>query len=185
MATRDIRNLLSRLGSWLSHNRSSYYAAFAPGVSDTELDAAETRLGFPLPHELRQLYKWHDGTPGYVGLVGGWDIASLSQLLEEWETLTELLDSGDFDRVNWWSSRWLPFWIFNGDSYCVDTEGTFTGQPGQIIRFWHDSAVRTVCCTSLTAFLEVLVTSLEEGNRQEWPLDLEEPGYPKRFEAGI
>jgi cell wall assembly regulator SMI1 len=149
-----------------------------------------------LPSAFHELYQWHDGQSFdcYEAFQDNRVFMALDDARESHEILTELLDAGEFQRANWWSRHWVPF-LYNGagDYVCVDLAGTFTGQVGQIIEFWHDDAGRNVIAPSLEAWLADYAALLE---RTEWEyyaetgeepfLDWESsmPGYPLRFTAG-
>jgi cell wall assembly regulator SMI1 len=119
---------------------------------------------------------------------------SLDQILDAHAILTGLLEAGQFDRANWWSPRWIPF-LANGagDHLCLDLEGTFTGNVGQLIRFWHDDAERWIEAGDLESWLGWYLTSLRDAAQER--LDPDElvdvdfgspslPGYPVRASAG-
>ena len=53
--------LLERLESLLRDRAPATAAKLRPGLSDREIAAIESRVGFRLTDHLRSLYKWHDG----------------------------------------------------------------------------------------------------------------------------
>jgi len=55
-------------------------ASLYPGVSDTEIDAVEHRLGMPFPTELRNLYSETNGV--YLEDAYMWVVWSLDELLK-------------------------------------------------------------------------------------------------------
>ncbi|MBC8085392.1 MAG: hypothetical protein H7Z21_19510, partial [Hymenobacter sp.] len=76
---------------------------------------------------------------------------------------------------------------------CLDLEGTFTQQPGQIIEHWHDWEPRNVIFPNLTAWLAAVVqayeTCLTETNEltdaRVSDLELRLPAsFPLEFRAG-
>jgi cell wall assembly regulator SMI1 len=191
-----MREGIVRLETWLQAHRPDYLAALAAGATDEEFAAFERTVGRQLPSELAALYRWHNGQADscYAALHDNWMFSSLASIAEAWEMTTELLEGGDFERANWWQPGWIPF-LDNGggDHLCVDLDGTFTGQAGQVLEFWHDDADRVVVYPNVATYFEVVVRSLEEtawgADEEYWEIDPKiaatlAPGYPKRFKAG-
>ncbi len=75
---------------------------------------------------------------------------------------------------------------------CLDLEGSFTGNPGQLVRFWHDDAQRPIEAPDLEAWLRWYLASVREAADERddpsQPVDVEFgapsiPGYPIRTSA--
>jgi cell wall assembly regulator SMI1 len=187
--------LLSRLDALLRQHRPAYLGALNPPVSVAALAAFEAEFEVRLPPELRQWLGWHDGQPAQLfdSLVGAYCFSSLADMAAAMRINRELLADGDFV-PNWWRPTWLPFLTNGGgDHLCLDPEGTFTGQPGQLIEHWHDGEARTVLFPTLTAWLAALVTTYETatspfaGLTDDEIFDLEPApptGFPVEFSAG-
>jgi cell wall assembly regulator SMI1 len=193
MPTFDV--LLARLDALLWQHRPAYHAALNPPASVAALAAFEAEFAVPLPLELRQWLGWHDGQSArlFDSLVGFYCLPSLADVAETMRINRELLAAGDFV-PNWWRPGWRPF-LTNGrgDHLCLDPEGTFTGQPGQLIEHWHDGESRTVLFPTLTAWLAAVVTAYETAASPATKLtedeifDLEPmppAGFPLEFAAG-
>lgn len=58
---RGLPEVLTRLDAWIAASAPEHHAGLRPGLDDAALDAAQARLGLPLPAALRTLYRWHDG----------------------------------------------------------------------------------------------------------------------------
>jgi cell wall assembly regulator SMI1 len=187
-------DLLSRLDDLLQQHRPDYYAALNPPATAAEIAAFEAEVGLQLPPELRAWYGWHNGQHGgcFDTLEANHECASLRDMADTMRINRELLEAGDFV-ANWWRPGWLPFLTNgNGDQVCLDLEGTFTGQPGQLIEHWHDWEQRDILFPNLTAWLAAVVqayeTALTETTaltaEQVFDLELEAPaGFPKEFQA--
>ncbi|MCR5890039.1 SMI1/KNR4 family protein [Hymenobacter sp. J193] len=193
------QQLLSRLDTLLQQHRPEYYATLAPPATATELDALEAAFQLKLPTELRQWYGWHNGHLESKSIfqnhefIQGNSLAPLSSVAESMRVNCELLAAGEYFMPNWWQTNWVPF-LENGggDHICLDLEGTFTGQPGQVLEQWHDMEQRTVLFPDLTAWLRAVVQAYEQAgaqgqltDEQTEDLELEYPsGFPLAFEAG-
>ncbi len=191
--------LIARLDVVLRNYRPEYYHRLLPGLTVTEIRATEESLGFSFPRVLKNLYLWKNGQPAlyFEPLFQNRTFESIQQVVESHRVLTELEQCGEFDTLNGWSRKWIPF-LANGagDYHCVDMEGVFTGQQGQIIEFWHDIPSRTILAPSLESWLASFVHMLENEDWDEykrcketgedffidWQPDI--PGYPVRAWAG-
>lgn len=187
--------LLARFDALLRQHRPAYHAALNPPVSATAVAAFELEFEVALPPELRQWLGWHDGQPAQLfdSLVGFYCFSSLADMADTMRINRELLADGDFVR-NWWRPTWLPFLTNGGgDDLCLDPEGTFTGQPGQLIEHWHDGEARTVLFPTLTSWLAAVVAAYETipssaaalTEDQVFELEPTPPaGFPLEFAAG-
>lgn len=188
-----MERLISRLDVWLRSNRASYYAQLLPGATDEEIQQFEQSLGLSLPESFKVLYQWHNGQPDdfFEAFHDNKMFLSLQEIERAWSDLKELLESGDFEIENWWHVGWVPFLHDGGGNYlCLDLEGTFTGQKGQLLEFWHDDYDRDVLYPSFEDYLETLVRCFEQEVWQKdeefWGVEKDyitrhNPGYPKRI----
>jgi cell wall assembly regulator SMI1 len=203
-----VNKLIERLDQWLQAHRPIYYQELLPGLTDSEYEKFEERLGLRAPAAFRALYQWRNGQSAkcYKGFQDNRQFASAECILGSKQILDEMnegneeggFDSG-FAMANWWSPSWIPF-LDNGggDHLCLDLGGAFTGRPGQLITFWHDWENRSIEYPSLELWLEIFVGSLEAGlwadvkgdlhpvNEKAWDnyRSRHNPGYPLRYEAG-
>lgn len=193
MPAPDFAHLLQRLDELLRRHRPDYYATLNPPATAAELAAFEQEFDLTLPSELRQWFAWHDGQQGFDSFFQNNCLQSLDGAAESMRINRELLADGDFV-PNWWRPGWVPF-LENGggDHVCVDLEGTFTGQAGQIMEHWHDGEARTVLFPDLGSWLAAVVRGYEEAGAATALLTDEiigelEPGHPAgfplEFEAG-
>ena len=191
--------LIARLDAVLRQHRPEYYEHLLPGLTASEMRAFEAYLGFSLPQTFKDLYMWKNGQPTlyFESLFQNLMYENIQQVKESHRVLTELEQCGEFDKPNWWRNTWIPF-LANGagDHCCVDMEGVFTGQQGQVIEFWHNDPDRTVLAPSLEAWLTSVVSMLEQEDWAEydyckemgedvfidWEPDM--PGYPIQKTAG-
>jgi cell wall assembly regulator SMI1 len=193
--------LLDRLERWLRLHRLEYYDRLRPGIPERELMAFERELGRNLPAGLRALYRWHDGQDSDCALAFQADkmFMPFQDVRAAWAALSQLQRAGEFPESNWWSEAWLPFLDNgNGDHLCVDLDGAFAGQPGQLVSFFHDGECRDVEFPSLEKWAETFVAGVEGGlwegvGTRFQPLDgwairalqaRTVPGYPRVHTTG-
>jgi cell wall assembly regulator SMI1 len=196
-----MKKSLVRLDNWLRTNRPRYYQQLLPGRTAEELQAFEDSLGFGLSQSLKELYQWRNGQPPDCSEAFQYNrmFQRLEDAAESRAILNGLLESGGFDRENWWNRKWVPFLQhYGGDLLCVDMDGSFGGKPGQVLYFYHDSEDRIIEFPSLEKWLGSFVLTLEAGMWEEneygfQPKDDDQvmalakrrnPGYPIYCEAG-
>jgi cell wall assembly regulator SMI1 len=188
-----METVIARLNTWLKSNRAAYDAQLLAGATAEEIRQLEQVLNLSLPESFKALYRWHNGQPGssYDVFHDNKMLLSLKEIEETWVMLKELLESGEFGIENWWRLGWVPF-LYDGagNHLCLDLEGTFTGQKGQLIEFWHDDADRNILYPDFDHYLETVVECLEqtrwEDDEESWSIDddcitLHNAGYPKRI----
>ncbi len=116
--------------------------------------------GVKFPKELRELFAWHDGSDG-ESFIGELYLLDIEESLSTWAELTEMIGT-DFELENWWHQGWFPFASNGGGDYvCVDTFGVADGEPGQIIRHWHDDDERQIEAESLEDWFAVIVEAYQ------------------------
>lgn len=159
--------LIDRLDLWLRTNRPRYHASLGPGATASSIDALERRVGTALPPLLREMLAWRDGTNVSVldredlAFEGSW--MSIADIVETVEMLDGMAAVDEWEYDDWWCPGWVPFlWTIGGDYLCVDLVGSFGGQPGQVLRFWHDDKERSIVHRSFDAWLQTFVEALEE-----------------------
>ena len=89
--------------------------------------------------------------------------SSLAALTETKELFDGMIGE-DFEDPRWWRRGWIPF-LSNGggDHLCLDLAAKDSGQPGQLLVFWHDAEERLVKYASFEAWLRQLVEAMENG----------------------
>jgi cell wall assembly regulator SMI1 len=187
---------IERIDVWLRANRPAYHAKLQPGATDEQLSDFGHELQVILPEGFKDFYRWRNGqgTDCYEAFCNNAMFVSMEDAMDTRNMLKGLLEAGEFKQANWWNPGWIPL-LDNGggDHLCVDTEGTFTGKPGQILEFRHDDARRRVLFPSFDAFLTTLADFLTqnefEDDEEFWIIDPEfiaewYSDYPKQFQAG-
>lgn len=176
-----------RISAWLTTN-APQWKPLRKGLPAAKIVAAETKLGFQLPADLRESYQTCDGDDAGQVFPCADDISfylmSLACVVHDWHMMKKLMEGGEFKdddrrvkndkaiRKVWWSVGWVPFaGNGGGDYFCVDLAPAASGKTGQIIHFRHDAAERTLLAPSLRTFLADLANSLEDGNYRYEPDD--------------
>jgi cell wall assembly regulator SMI1 len=185
----SINSVIENVDHYLKTNRPEYYAILNPGIADEDIIELEEKHNIKLPADLRALYQWKNGHTEEHFLEKFIDLNqffSLEISLNTAQELTEMIGL-DFTKENWWNKNWIPILSSDGDHYCYDLEGTFTGNKGQIIRSIHDDGWRPVVAPNLTAFLENVLISWPNNicsGFDKGQVSMEHiAGYPLDFEA--
>jgi cell wall assembly regulator SMI1 len=93
-----------------------------PGLSDTEIDQLTAGHPYPLPPELRELYRWHngqalDGPTFYLSCpYPHYWFLPLDAVLAEWRTLVDFAEEMAIDSPLNWNPAWFP--VLKEDAYC-------------------------------------------------------------------
>lgn len=179
----DSARSLGRIEGWVARHHPHRLPLFRRGADAQTLRRIESRLGRPIPHEIRMLYSAHDGQPeGAPGLYLNQRWMPLDLVAVAWEDLClrhgagcESLtgaSSGGMPVVHAgvWSADWLPlFGSPRGDHYCVDLRARQAGRSGRVIWFLHDQIERIVIADSVAQMLARVAEGLEAGT---WRLDI-------------
>ncbi|MCC9062795.1 SMI1/KNR4 family protein [Flavobacterium piscisymbiosum] len=165
-----MNELIEKLDKQLARLRPEYYQELKPSLSDLEIQNLEVQYKIQLPDDLKTLYKWKNGQNQncYESFVNNSMFLSLEDILSTAAELTSMIGS-DFEIENWWNENWMPvFHNGGGDYICFDCEGTFTGNAGQVIEYWHADEDRNVIAPNLIAFISQIVKYYETTNSQDF-----------------
>ena len=179
-----------RIEAWLGEHLPGVKATLRPGVSDADLAKFEETLGRPLPDDVRESWKIHDGQKegrgNPPGLIYGKSLLALvsrdtmagRSALEEWQNLARRVDLGasaedpgetSFPpgaiRRCFGCRGWVPLhWDGNRNYLGIDLDPGPNGVVGQVINFGGDEHRKFVLATSWGRFLEDFADELEAGN---------------------
>jgi cell wall assembly regulator SMI1 len=162
----NVHALIARMDHWLAAHRPDYYALLQPGATDVQLDAFEAKFSLRLPDAFRHLYRWRNGQDpkSFTPLQLNRTFSALEDITDTKELLDDLIGS-DFDDPKYWRRGWVPFLHNGGGSYlCLDLAAEDGGTRGQLVGFWKADADRPIEFASLEAWLEQLVSSMEDGS---------------------
>jgi cell wall assembly regulator SMI1 len=170
-----MQELWKRLENWLQANAPQLLADLNPPAPAAELQQLSALIGAELPADFLAFYRIHDGQKSNAGgLLNAEELLSVARMIDEWTIWNDLLKGGDFDgatsepgpgvRADWWNPRWLPLTYDGaGNHCCLDLAPAEGGQPGQVIRMWHDDSERALLAGSFTEWVEQYVAGLESG----------------------
>lgn len=178
--------LLQKLDSYLSALRPEFYSNLNAPLTDDQLDQLEELYSMKIPNDLRILYQWKNGQQAdcYEAFVNNSMFIPLPQALHDASALTAMIGF-DFEIENWWNEKWIP--IFDngsGDKICYDLGGIFTGQPGQLIEYWHADHDRNIITPTLESLIRRIMNFYETKPKEAYDeyFEIENMAdYPKRF----
>ena len=181
-----MNEIIKKLDAFLSTLRPGLYESLQPPLNHNGIEGLEGKYHMKLPNDLKTLYQWRNGQApnNYDSFVNNSMFMPLEEALDTAAGNTSMIGL-DFEIENWWNAEWIPvFHNGGGDYICYDCGGTFTGQQGQIIEFWHAGNDRNVIAPTLEAFISKLNLYYETRNPQDFDdyFHIEKTeGYPKRF----
>jgi cell wall assembly regulator SMI1 len=184
-----MENTLQKLDQNLSTLRSEFYKTLQEPLNDTEIESLEKKYNIVLPEDLKALYKWKNGqeNSNFESFVNNSMFIALDEALDIASENTSMIGF-DFEIENWWNAKWIPLFHNGGGDYiCYDCEGTFTGNAGQIIEFWHADNDRNIIAPNLEVFLSQLNSYFEKNQTAAFDEYFEVEnieGYPKKFIVG-
>lgn len=166
----------NHIKDWMRQHAPTLLADLNPGATEADFQALEAVIGTTLPEDFKAFYRVHNGqTPqSMVTLWGNEELLSTQRIAEEWKTWKDLHDSGEFEgnssdpdmgiRPDWWNPRWIPLTYDGvGNHDCLDLDPDQDGVSGQVIRMWHDDAVRELLGENMLQWLTYFAEDLQEG----------------------
>lgn len=175
-----MKELWKRFENWLGVHYPLLLESLNEGATDEEILEAEETMGIKFPSDFKESLKIHNGQKDdleYIGLIGGYQLLGLEDIVAEWKIWTNLLNEGAFevwdeiifntDKVKadqWWRAKWVPITANGGgDHHCLDLDPTPEGKIGQIIEMWHDDENRLLIGDSFKDCFKLMVENLENG----------------------
>lgn len=152
-------SLIEELDHHLDAEQPALYDSLRPGASDVSLDALQVILPAPLPPLFRALYQWRDGQVESTRerFWDGWFLLPVEEIRHCKDMLDGMIGH-DFDRLEWWCRGWVPFLgNRNGDHVCLDLTAKTKGEPGQLLKFWHDREERSLAGFDLEWWVQGLI----------------------------
>ena len=136
-------------------------------ATDDAVQRLETTLGHPIPGDVRESLKIHNGQhdPSRLQLLcDAGTLLSADRMLEVWAMITEIdrdLSNRIPDRagVEWWNPAYLPISDFEGDHLCVNL---LPDNQGEVLWHVHDSGIEHNVFGSYTDWLQSVADVLTE-----------------------
>ncbi len=167
----------NRIDQWIKRNAPKW-KPLKKGASSAQILSAESKLGFKMSADLSDSYLVHAGSNNGAQIFPSPDNIShylmpLSDVVDDWKMMKELLDLGDFEglkgksdrgiRSEWWNLRWIPFASNGGgDFFCIDMAPAAGGKKGQVITHNHESGNHKLLASSFREWLYILANGLED-----------------------
>ncbi|WP_055077393.1 SMI1/KNR4 family protein [Pseudanabaena sp. 'Roaring Creek'] len=148
----SLTNALSRIDTFLSQNYPAQFAKLGGSLSEEQINDLGKDIPCVLSKEVRELYKWHNGS-GYSPIWHNYYyISSLQDAVEMYEILSTFPDS-------WELSFFSPFIFDEIEFLFVDCNKEES--PVWYI-FWEDMGTEMLW-TSLTKMMESIAEAYETG----------------------
>jgi cell wall assembly regulator SMI1 len=167
--TSSLGEMLQRVDRFLREQGSRLANGLLPGASERELAAAEVELGFALPHEVFEWFRWHNGID--LGLVdspylpNGIKLTSLRQAIRGGRKMREEYPSLPQAGMVY-QPAWLPITAPMETTFVADCSGAATDHtapaPVHIVDMEHRNWIEP-SAPSITAMLQVWITMIDEG----------------------
>ena len=155
----EVPALLGRLEGWLKKRRRRYFKGLRPGATEAELAELARALGKPVPAELADWLRWHNGQDeDLIGaFVESFNLMSAQAVIA---ALSERKGQAG------WKSAWVPILDdYQGDLVVLDTS-----RPGcPVLERWEGRDDTPEVAPSLEAWLTALVGDVEAGRYHEDP----------------
>ena len=148
------------------------------GTNLDAIKALEILIAKPLPQDFINSYLVCDGiSKGKVQLFGP-RLMPIAEIMLNWQSMKEIKASGAFMQKSkailsepaqgikndWWNDYWLPITDnMSGDYDCIDLDPTDEGVYGQVIRFMHDDAYRSLEAKSMQDWIEKTTLRIKNG----------------------
>ena len=138
------------------------------GASPEAIAQAEAALGVTLPAEVRELYSLNDP----LWLPTHDDRLSLQEIVATWrhycgewseEKWREGSDPEGPIKPDWWNRRWIPITFNQGSCHFLDLDPAAGGIMGQVCDYDIEGPKTRVVAPNFRAWIERLVTDLEQG----------------------
>ena len=162
---------ISQIDSWLSAKRPAYYSQLLPGLTQPELQELEAAIGYKLPESFCQFLSWRNGqVDREVGtFIGNRFLLNAADIVREVNYWRD--NRGDHE-PGWFHDAWIPFMgNYQSDFSCLDMEGSFEGQVGQLLEFIHDDDMRVIKYTCFEKWLETFAFAMTNDLLRLFPAD--------------
>lgn len=101
------------IDAWLAAHAAPELALLNPPASADEIHEAEQLLGIPLPHDLAESLRCHNGTSAWTTLLPEPSPLPLSRIVDHWQMCMDIAASCDGLTVRPWEDEpwWHPLWV--------------------------------------------------------------------------
>jgi cell wall assembly regulator SMI1 len=109
-----------RIDAWLATHSPTDFAVLNPPATPAEVRDAERTLGIPLPGNLAESLRCHNGLSTWATLLPEQSPLSVSGIVDRWQTCMDVAAENDglttrpWDDEPWWHPLWVP-WAESAD----------------------------------------------------------------------
>ncbi|MEV4947859.1 SMI1/KNR4 family protein [Streptomyces sp. NPDC053755] len=158
-----------RIDAWLATHAPSDSARLNPPATQGEIQLAERLLGSPLPSDLVESLRCHNGASAWTTLLPDQSPLPVSGIVDRWQMCMQVAAENDglsrrsWDDEPWWQPLWIP-WAESADGgvHVIDQRpGPYAGRLG-----WagHSGGGDfTDSWPSLATLLHAVAHALDEG----------------------
>ncbi|MFJ8692039.1 SMI1/KNR4 family protein [Streptomyces roseolilacinus] len=127
-----------RIDAWLAAHAASDLALLNPPAAPEEIREAERALGIPLPGDLAESLRCHNGVSAWATVLPEQSPLAVTGIVEHWRTRMDVAAENDgltprpWDEEPWWHPLWVP-WAEGADgaAQVIDRRpGPGTGRLG-------------------------------------------------------
>ncbi|MGK7887851.1 MAG: SMI1/KNR4 family protein [Leptolyngbyaceae cyanobacterium] len=190
---------LTSIKNWLATHSPQTLAHLNPPASEDQINAVEAEIGLPLPPDVQQFLRFHDGEDGetWLAFLGdGNQLLSCQAIIDQYQLDQEIgqaVYDPEMEAIAFWQDRvanhviyiegtvkplmlhpqWIPLTCMNGDVFrYIDLDPAPGGTPGQIIEVDPEGCCYQVLAPSFAELLEKYLTQLLGGT-----FNVEEDGF--------
>ncbi|MDH6228807.1 SMI1/KNR4 family protein [Streptomyces sp. MJP52] len=104
-----------RIDTWLAAHAASDAARLNPPATRDELQRAERLLGTPLPGDLAESLRCHNGVSAWSAFLPEQSPLTVSGVVDRWRTCRDVAAENDgltrrpWDDEPWWHPLWIPW----------------------------------------------------------------------------
>jgi cell wall assembly regulator SMI1 len=162
---RAVTDSWRRIEAWLKIHAPRIFDALAPGATAAQIAAAERKLRFELPEDVRMTYLIHNGaedsdllpSPATLPPEMAFSLLPLDEIVRDFREMRQW---------DGWSKHWLPIAHNGGGDYlCVDLndDKEDPNARGRIIEYQHELSDFEVVSPSLRHLLQQLSDGMDRG----------------------
>ena len=186
----QVNDAMARIRRWCEANGKAklVFDCMNPPATDADLDAAEQRIGRPLPEDVRALYKVANGQDEHaeanedemeVGLFP-WTERELAHLLYPLGDEENVMSRGDPEDDLDVQPGWFPLASnMGGDEVAIDLHPD-SPRPGRVLHFNHEGYGAREVAPSLAQHLTDIADLMEAGGiefNEEGLVYVDPPGF--------
>jgi len=190
LKTTRLTGLLHELEDLLDEVGSPFSSYALPGIDDDQIDELLTPLGFLVPTELREWFRWHHGARTDTRLPkepslgpGWWELMTIPEALVDRD---QWINSATDPDEGWLVGQWLPFAYGGADHPRLVARLENSTDELVCVGWWNymesyeappEGSLADVVDVFLRALREGQIFRVPGGNWDQGPRRNEFPGY--------